>query len=363
MAREDWQLTSSMPPGIRLGELPPFHKLDEYTFQDLCRDLFDAEPGIAACDVYGVRGQSQGGIDLLAHQAEGTRIEVGQCKCHKSFSSSEICKASDEFLKHWDSRWSKENVGRFILFVACDLSRTKQQDEILKQRKRFADLDIKYEAWSAAKIQNKLRSHPDIVARYLGPSDHWLRTICGVAAISPPTSDDTQERIRVVVSAALANQLEQLYARLSEEIEQRLESMRTACREGKRVEAITWLRDLKRDNTLWSTLPASTKAKLLSFEAGLELDVTGDIRRARQLADEAQGLAPSENQARLRAHIAWREEGPEAAINLLEGQDDIDSLNLKAILLLEMGRINESLAILTFKDIGRRANGEPQTKY
>ena len=71
----------------------------------------------------------------------------------------------------------------------------------------------------------------------------------------------------------------------------------------------------------------------------------------RQLADQALDLARSENQARLRAHLAWRENGPEAAIQVLEGDDDVDSLNLKAILLLEMGRVEESLAVLNFKDV------------
>ena len=68
-----------MPPGIRLGESPPFHKLDEYVFQELCCDIFDAEPGIATCEVYGVRGQSQDGIDLLAHRANGDRVDMEWC--------------------------------------------------------------------------------------------------------------------------------------------------------------------------------------------------------------------------------------------------------------------------------------------
>jgi len=52
----------------------------------------------------------------------------------------------------------------------------------------------------------------------------------------------------------------------------------------------------------------------------------------------------------LRAHLAWRENGPEAAIKILEGHSDVDSLNLKAILLLEMGHVDESLAVLNFED-------------
>ena len=37
---------------------------------------------------------------------------------------------------------------------------------------------------------------------------------------------------------------------------------------------------------------------------------------------------------------------------MLEGEGDIDSLNLKAMLLLHMGRVDESLAVLSFQETG-----------
>ena len=65
----DLALSSSlpeMPPGIRPGSVPPFHLLDEYTFQDLCRDLFEEQETVSTCNVYGQRGEHQDGIDLRA---------------------------------------------------------------------------------------------------------------------------------------------------------------------------------------------------------------------------------------------------------------------------------------------------------
>jgi tetratricopeptide (TPR) repeat protein len=350
IAQEEQQLTP-IPPGICPGQIPRFNCMDEYAFQCLCRDLFDAEPGIATCEVYGVRGQSQDGIDLLAHLLAGDGIEVGQCKCYEDFPPREIRRASDEFFNHWN-RWSKENVQRFILFVASDLSTRQRQDEVLKQRKRFASLGIKYEVWSAAKIQNKLRLNPGIVSTYLAPPDYWVGIICGTVPSSSLPERGVQEQISAVASTALVDEKEQLSAYLSSETEEHLEFMRKASREGRRGEAIAWLSDLRADAPKWKALSSETKAKLLNFEAGLVLDTTGDIERAQQLADQALGLAPSENQTRLRAHLAWRERGPEAAIKMLEGHDDVDSLNLKAILLLEMGHIDESLTALSFTDDG-----------
>jgi hypothetical protein len=98
-----------MSPCIRPGDLPPFHDLGEYVFQELCRDLLDAEPDIATCEVYGERGQRQDGIDLRAYCKESNGIVVGQCKCYQDFPPAEIRQASEDFLAHWD-RWAHENV-------------------------------------------------------------------------------------------------------------------------------------------------------------------------------------------------------------------------------------------------------------
>lgn len=126
------------------GALPPFYEQGAYPFQDMCRDLFAEQPGIATCDLYGKSGETQYGIDLLARRRGDEAIEVGQCKCYQTFPAHKIKQASDDFLAHWEDRWSKANVKRFILFVACDLSSTRQQDMISEQRRRFAGYGIDY---------------------------------------------------------------------------------------------------------------------------------------------------------------------------------------------------------------------------
>jgi hypothetical protein len=77
----------------------------------------------------------------------------------------------------------------------------------------------------------------------------------------------------------------------------------------------------------------------------------------KQLADEAVSFAPSDNQARLRAMIALRENDPETALQILASQDDQDSLNMRAAILLEMGRVVESLELLTLEEDDAESNG------
>ena len=167
-----------MPIGIRSSDSPPFYDLDEYDFQKLCCDLFSEEADISTSHVYGTRGQSQYGIDILAHRKIDEGIEVGQCKCYKDFTPKDIRDASEEFFKNW-SYWANKNVKSFILFVASDLTTRQRQDEIIKQKQRFNKKHLHYEVWSAEQIRNKLRHHPGIVASYLEPAEHWLKVICG----------------------------------------------------------------------------------------------------------------------------------------------------------------------------------------
>lgn len=344
---------SEMAPGISPGQVPPFHEIGEFAFQDLCRDLFDAEETVSTCNIYGVRGEEQYGIDLLAMRKNENGIEVGQCKCYKDFPPKEIREVSCKFFEHWENHWSGHNVKRFILFVASDLNTRKRQDEILKQRKRFSEYGIEYEVWPAAQIRNKLRPHRGIVSSYCHPPEHWTREICGISTPTASYEKNASAQTSVVIASALENQISQISGQISEDTVEQLNCMRKAWQEGRTSEVRKWLGSLR--NGKWSLLLPEVKADVLLLEAAIELEENRDISRARKLADEAQSLMPSQNQVRFRTMILYHERGPEEAIGLLDNQDDIDSLNLKAALLLEIGRVEESLEIL---DIGDKSNGE-----
>jgi len=159
----------------------------------------------------------------------------------------------------------------------------------------------------------------------------------------------------------LANQVDHLAALLSEEADRGTEQALEGWREGRRDEAVRWVAKWKDDTATWLSLLPERKAKILCLAARLELDV-GNIDRAEQLADEAKQLAPAQSQARLRALIARRRGESERALALLENEQDIESLNLKAALLLEVGRTDEGLAILSFSGQGSNSNDKSQAK-
>ena len=140
---------------------------------------------------------------------------------------------------------------------------------------------------------------------------------------------------------------------LSKETAGQLKSMRRKWKEGHKSKVMQWLKGLRNDK--WPLLSPEVKADVLLFQAGIELEEKRDIGRARELADEARTLMPSQNQIRIRAWIACHEEGPEEALSVLDNQKDIDSLNLRANFLLMLNRVEEALEVLNFED---ESNGE-----
>ena len=163
----------------------------------------------------------------------------------------------------------------------------------------------------------------------------------------PLPEDGTVTRRSTIVNVALVTQVERLTDHIVSETEQKLELMHEAYWEGREVEVHNWIRSLKDNTSAWLSLSNAIKATVLILEARIELVSNADILKAKQLADEAKEIAPSIDQVILRSLITYREEGPEKAIKLLEGRKDVDSLNFKASLLMDLGRLEDSLKTLS----------------
>ena len=317
---------------------PPFFHLDEFAFQEMCRDILEREEGVRTCEVYGVRGQAQRGIDLKA-VTHGNTLQTGQCKCYEHLSANEIKKAGDAFFTHL-SFWKQKHVKRFILFVASSLDTTQQQDEIDKQTERFANEGIVFEPWSSRTLRTKLKDHRDIVFRYTR-SNEWVDNICG------PTIDKGETKVlvqgaSVLVESVISSQLSIYADSLSTEIDDKLERIRKLYRKGCRREAYTDLVGI-RESSSWTILENSLKAKILRVQAGYRLDMYADIAGARELADEAIALQPDGNETLVRAFITYYVDGPLAALTLVESPKETGTLNARVAFLLELGRSSDAL--------------------
>ena len=148
-------------------------------------------------------------------------------------------------------------------------------------------------------------------------------------------------------------QISQILGYVSKDTAEQLTHKRKEWKEGHTLKVKEWLEEL--EDGKWDYLSQEIKADVLLFKADIELKETRDIRRVCELADKAQSLMPSQNQNRIRALIAYHEEGPEEAIKVLDNQNDMESLNLKADFLIELDRVEEAFEILNFGD---ESNGE-----
>ncbi|MBE9119516.1 hypothetical protein IQ269_01545 [Tychonema sp. LEGE 07199] len=321
---------------------PPFYELGEYDFQDMCCDVFDVEPGIATCNVYGTRGQEQHGIDLLAHCDDGIHIEVVQCKCYKKFPPPKIKEASDDFLKHIDY-WRSHKVKRFILLVGCELTETKQQQEILAQKQRFVTSGIQYEVWSASILRNKLSPHRAIVYRYL-KSQEWAEKICGTVLQQYPQSPEISQGTQLAFGV-LSSKIGHLSSELSKEKAKQLDAFRELYRQGYLQRAFACLKVL-RDDPNWEVFEKPLQAKILQSLSSYILSVEHDIEKAKKLAEQARAILPEGDDTFLQALISYHTQGAEAALRMISSPSSIDIFNLELSLLLELGRTEEVITKL-----------------
>ena len=256
-------------------DLPPIiHEIGWREFQRLTNELFWHEPNIAKSEEYGIPGQRQHGIDLLA-LVTPAGLEVAQCKCESSLSVRKIQKASDEFFKHW-THWEGQDVRRFILFAACEVERIQLQNEMLKQRARFRERGISYELWGATAIRNKLRPHR-IIARTYFDSEEIVNAICG------PVIESTATAAGIAV---MTHRLGVFSTELEELRSEGLEDLRELSRAGEQTKALIGIKKLKEAPT-WQEHTASFRARVLRFEAAVHLNLRLDTNVATRLVGEA----------------------------------------------------------------------------
>jgi hypothetical protein len=152
------------PPVETRIQILPFGDLKWEDFERLCYRMARLEADIEHCQLYGIRGQKQEGIDMYAKRRLDSKYTVYQCKREDNFGSSKIESAISKFLK---GIW----VGRTDTIVLCtkeSIERKERAEEIEKQRSRLNEKNIKFEVWDCTLLSTKLKSHPKIVDDFFG---------------------------------------------------------------------------------------------------------------------------------------------------------------------------------------------------
>jgi hypothetical protein len=321
----------SLPPSPNRADPPPFHRLASDAFEQMCRALLDKEEGVRLPDLFHAPRQRQFGIDIICEIIDGSGTVVVSCKCYGTIKKEQIAQWSGDFLEHWENQWKEKRVRRFILSVAAPIHSRQRRAEIAREKARFAEIDVAYEAWGPHQLQEKLRPQAGIVSQYLGPE--WVALLCGRVE---------REVKQPIVDAAIVGQLASLQAALAAEIDVRIEAAEVFLRRGDARAMDRALDVVEADPARWSSLAADSKARLLRLRASRRL-AQGDLMGAAKLADDTDELVGPEGGRRLRALIALRWDGPAAALQILGEPTASGERQLKASLLLVAGRPDQAL--------------------
>jgi predicted helicase len=129
----------NLPVETRLQELP-LSELRWEDFERLCLRLARLDGEVEHCQLYGVRGQTQHGIDLFVRHRDPQTYSVYQCKRVEEFGPAEIRSAVEQFLK---GDWAKR-ASKFVLCVTASGIRTQCAEELETQAQRLAERGVTF---------------------------------------------------------------------------------------------------------------------------------------------------------------------------------------------------------------------------
>jgi hypothetical protein len=145
-----------------------------------------------------------------------------------------------------------------------------------------------------------------------------------------------------VLSAAILAQNEELAAMVAAQTKSQIVALRDATRKGRRTEVLQAIAAQKANRAAWQVIPNAQRAELLRLEASIRLGAGEQTTLVRGILDEAARLAPGEDDSRVRACLAFWEHDVQAAMAFLDGKEDAESRNLRAVFLLVLQHTEES---------------------
>ncbi|WP_203293883.1 NACHT domain-containing protein [Luteirhabdus pelagi] len=159
------------PIDPKIHELP-LEKLSWEDFEKLCLAIVEIDFSINDCDIYGIKGQAQEGIDIFARQSNG-RYSSYQCKRYQQFDSSDLDKA----VKYFKAKKFFSKSDNLHLCTSCEWNKTQVQDRFEELKTEFEKEGITLIKWDKVKLSKFLKDKPQIVFDFFGIE--WVRKFNG----------------------------------------------------------------------------------------------------------------------------------------------------------------------------------------
>jgi len=159
------------PIDTTIQELP-LEKLSWEDFEKLCLAVVQIDYSINDCDIYGIKGQAQEGIDIFARQSN-RRYSSYQCKRYQEFDSNDLDKAVNYFKKK--KFYNKSD--NLHICTSCEWSKTQVQDRFEELKTEFEKEKKTLIKWDKKVLSKLLKDQPQIVFDFFGIE--WVRKFNG----------------------------------------------------------------------------------------------------------------------------------------------------------------------------------------
>ncbi len=171
-------------PPEPLATALPFHLLSPEDFERVCLVVVEQIDAIREARMYGVRGQKDYGIDIVARDHEDDHV-LYQVRRYQVFGSDDLREAVNGFVA--DRRFSPK---RFVVCVASPVMETDRREmvdelEVLRETNDF-DIDL----YDGRQLTKRLIRHPQLVRRFFG--EGWVEAMAsGTEPVpsAPPERD------------------------------------------------------------------------------------------------------------------------------------------------------------------------------
>lgn len=159
------------PTYAKISELP-IEKLSWIDFERLCLRLVEENHSIDNCEIYGVSGSKQDGIDIFAFK-DSEKYECFQCKRYQSISPGKL----DEIVQEFKSGSWYSKSDKFFLCTSLELNSTGLQDRFNILKSDLKKDGIDFIKWDSVQINRILKKYPIIVHNFFG--NEWCKLFCG----------------------------------------------------------------------------------------------------------------------------------------------------------------------------------------
>jgi hypothetical protein len=165
------------PPIISTTDYLPIEKLSWQTFESLVLRIVSIEHSIHECEISGVPGQSQDGIDIYARRSN-SKYYTYQCKKYNVVKPADLQNAVDKFI---GGEWVTKTE-QFFFCTTSSLNDTKLQRKFEQLKTKLATKGVVFIKYDKEQICRLLNDYPEIVYDFFGRE--WVKSFNGEEKLS-----------------------------------------------------------------------------------------------------------------------------------------------------------------------------------